>query len=73
MGFDEKAEIEVNGKAYTVIALMDGTFDVFINGKRLGNIHPKFLDGPGLVWVTGDLITPDIVSDLGEAIERMEL
>lgn len=69
----EPFEVEVNGEAYTIIPQGQGSEYLVQKGdEKLGVIEPEFIDDD-LKWVSTDLIDPDLVEKIGEAIEDHDL
>ena len=68
----EPFDITVGRNVYTIVMDYDETYDVLLDGNKIGSIIPEHNDN-GLYWTTEDLISQELVSELGEAIERHEM
>jgi hypothetical protein len=66
-------DVVVNEDVYTIHALEDETFNVYLNDKKLGNIFPEIGIDTDLTWNTSELIPLEDVAAIGLAIERKEL
>ena len=70
---DEPFEIEVQDLQLLVIPLEDGTFDVYKTGIKLCNIFADIGIDTEPVWATSDLISQELIDEIGYAIEMKQM
>lgn len=68
----ERFAITVDEELLFVIPQGDSSYIIMQGDDRLGVIEPEW-HGDNLVWVSVDLIAPDLVEKIGAAIEDHDM
>lgn len=68
----ERFAIEIGDDQLIVAPQGDETYIIFQGDRELGVIEPIW-DGDNLTWISADLIEPDFVKQIGDAIESHDM
>jgi hypothetical protein len=68
----ETFQVDVEGEVLTIIPQEGPNYLVQNGDNSLGAIRTEWIDD-NLVWVSDDLIAPDLVEKIGEAIEAQDM
>jgi len=70
---DEPFEIQLQGKSLLVVPLEDGTFDVYNEKSLFCNVFADVGIDTEPVWATSDLISQELIDEIGYAIEMKQI
>lgn len=69
---EEKFSITVGEETLLVIPQYNESYIIMQGERQMAVIMPEYIDDD-LKWVSADLIAPDLVEKIGEAIQRHDM